>query len=211
MGGVARAALSSGAVIIDSGVGSCVEKFCIRKGLKLVGICPDAQISYPKLSELHRKPNELTNGHTELMIIGKEDGKFTFEWGQESGFKYDFAKRVTQGRPKALGSVSFPQQRIVTVVMGDNEQSAIRDIETSLNLQIPIVIVEGSTFSNELVAKLKNNPKSNKDGDSVTQQATRDKVIDRLLIAAAKRKVIPSANCSEELACVIRLLLTISI
>lgn len=168
MGGVARAALSSGAVIIDSGVGSCVEKFCIRKSLKLVGICPDAMISYPKLSEHQRKPNDLTNGHTDLIIIGKEDGKVTFEWGKESGFKYDFAKRITQGRPKALGSVSFPQQRIVTVVMGDNEQSALRDIETSLNLQIPIVIVEGSSFSNELVAMLKNNPKNNNYDGSVT-------------------------------------------
>lgn len=95
MGGIARAALNSGALIIDSGVGSCIEKFCIRKGLKLVGVCPEAQISYPKLSELHRKQNELTKGHTELIIIGKEDGKVSYEWGHESNLKYDFAKRVT--------------------------------------------------------------------------------------------------------------------
>jgi hypothetical protein len=45
----------------------------------------------------------------------------------------------------------------------------------------------------------------------VTQQASLEKVVDRLMIASAKGKVIQSANDSEELACVIRLLLTISI
>jgi len=74
MGGLARAAYSASAMIIDSGIGSCLEKFCIRKGLKLIGVCPENKITYPKLSELHRKPNELTNGHTHFIITGKEDG-----------------------------------------------------------------------------------------------------------------------------------------
>lgn len=108
MGGVARAANNSGAVIIDSGVGSCVEKFTLRRGVKLIGVCPEAQISYPKLSELHRKPNELTNGHTHLLIIGKEDGSVTYQWGQESPLKFDLAKRITLGRPKAHGISQFP-------------------------------------------------------------------------------------------------------
>jgi hypothetical protein len=47
--------------------------------------------------------------------------------------KFDFAKRITQGRPKALGGVHFPQQKIVTVVMGDNEAQAIKDIEYAMN------------------------------------------------------------------------------
>ena len=81
MGGVARAAYNTGAVLIDSGMASCVEKFCIRKGVQLVGICPEAQITYPKLSEHHRKPNELTNGHTHFIIIGKEDAKVAYNWG----------------------------------------------------------------------------------------------------------------------------------
>lgn len=81
MGGVARAACNSGALLIDSGIGSCIEKFTIRRGLKLIGVCPEAQISYPKLSEQHRKPNDLTNGHTHIIIIGREDGKVTYEWG----------------------------------------------------------------------------------------------------------------------------------
>jgi hypothetical protein len=78
MGGLARAAYSAGAIILDSGLASCIEKFCLRKGLKLIGVCPESEISYPKLSELHRKPNELTNGHTHFIIIGKEDGKIRY-------------------------------------------------------------------------------------------------------------------------------------
>jgi hypothetical protein len=64
--------------------------------------------------------------------------------------------------------------------MGDNELQAIRDIETSLNLQLPIIIVEGSAFSNELIARIKTNSKTVDDEDNVTQQASIDKVIDRL-------------------------------
>jgi hypothetical protein len=102
MGGISRAAFGAGAVILDSGLGSCIEKFCIRKNIRLVGICPEAQISYPKLSEQHRKPTDLTNGHTHFIIIGKEDGKVVYTWGQESALKYDFAKRLAQGRSKGM-------------------------------------------------------------------------------------------------------------
>lgn len=133
MGGLARAAYSSGAIILDSGMGSCIEKFCLRKGIKLVGVCPEAEITYPKLSELNRKQNELTNGHTHFVIIGKEDGKVRYKWGDESKVKYDLARRITQGRTKAMGSSTFPRQKLVTVVMGDNEQQALYDIEQALN------------------------------------------------------------------------------
>lgn len=38
--------------------------------------------------------------------------------------------------------------------MGDNEQQAIKDLEIALNGQYPIVIVEGSPFCNNIIAKL---------------------------------------------------------
>ena len=108
MGGVARAASNCGAVLIDSGIGSFIEKFAIRRGLKLIGVCPEAQITYPKLSEQNRKQNELTNGHTHIVVIGSEDGNLIYQWGQESPLKFDLAKRISIGRPKALGSVTLP-------------------------------------------------------------------------------------------------------
>jgi hypothetical protein len=93
----------------------------------------------------------LTNGHTHIFLIGREDGKIQYEWGQESPLKFDLAKRISIGRPKALGNVTFPQQKIVTVVFGDNEQQALKDIEVSLNLNIPVIVVEGSALTNDLV------------------------------------------------------------
>lgn len=131
-------------------------------------MCPESQITYPKLSEQNRKPNELTNGHTHIFLIGREDAKVQYEWGQESPLKYDLAKRISIGRPKALGSVTFPQQKIVTIVFGDNEQQALKDIEVSLNLNIPVILVEGSALTNELVQRLNTNTKKKTDGDKVT-------------------------------------------
>lgn len=42
MAGVARAAYNSGSMIIDSGMGSEIEKFTMRRGIKLIGVCPEA-------------------------------------------------------------------------------------------------------------------------------------------------------------------------
>jgi hypothetical protein len=50
MAGVCRAAFRTDAVIIDSGVSSCVEKFCLRKNVKLIGVAPEAKIAYPRLN-----------------------------------------------------------------------------------------------------------------------------------------------------------------
>ena len=42
MAGVARAAYNTGSLMIDSGMGSDVEKFAMRRGIKLLGVCPEA-------------------------------------------------------------------------------------------------------------------------------------------------------------------------
>lgn len=76
MAGIARAAYNSGSLIIDSGMGSEIEKFTMRRGVKLIGVCPEAQVAFPKIS--NRQPNELTNGHTHFFLIGREDRSLTF-------------------------------------------------------------------------------------------------------------------------------------
>ena len=131
MGGIGRVAFNTTSVVMDSGTSSAIEKFCMRKKVPLVGVCPEAAISYPKVSA--RKPNELTNGHTHFFLIGKEDKSVKFAWGDESNLKFDLAKRIAAGRKSGFGGQQAPPCRIVTVVVGDNEASAIRDIETSLN------------------------------------------------------------------------------
>lgn len=145
MGGVARAASNSGAMVLDSGISSSIEKFCIRKGVRLVGVCPEAQICYPKLTV--RKTNELSNGHTHFLLIGKDDKSCSFEWGNESAIKYELAQRITAGRVKGMSRSGDHTCKAVTVVLGDNEESAIRDIETSLNAKIPIIVIEGSKLA----------------------------------------------------------------
>lgn len=118
MAGVARAAFNSGSLMIDSGMGSSVEKFAMRRGLQLVGVCPDAQVSFPKIS--NKSANELTNGHTHFFLLGKEDQSLTYNWGDESRLKYELAKRVAKGRISGMGGQVAPPCKIVTVVIGDN-------------------------------------------------------------------------------------------
>ena len=73
LAGIARAAFKAGAIIIDSGIGSGIEKFCIRKDVPLLGVCPDAEIAYPKINPTKREDNELTNGHTHFFLAGNDD------------------------------------------------------------------------------------------------------------------------------------------
>ena len=72
LAGIARAALRADAVVIDSGLGSGIEKFCIRKNVPLWGVAPEAEIIYPRISPNDKKDNELTNGHTHCVLIGEE-------------------------------------------------------------------------------------------------------------------------------------------
>jgi len=97
MAGIARAAFRAGAVIIDSGVGSGIEKFCLWKNVPLIGVCPESQISYPKINPTKRNENELTNGHTHFFLIGDDAGK-KFAWGEEAQLKAEIAKRIAKGR-----------------------------------------------------------------------------------------------------------------
>ena len=73
-----------------------------------------------------------------------------FNWGDECSVKYELAKRFAQGRNSGLGGSQAPPCKIVTVVLGDNEASAIGDIEASLNHQIPVIVLQGSKLCDEL-------------------------------------------------------------
>ena len=99
MAGICRGSFNTKAVIIDSGVRSNIEQFCIRRGVRLIGVSPEACIAYPKLSK--KQDNELANGHSHFFLIGNEDKSVKFGWGEESGVKYDLAKRIAAGRKKS--------------------------------------------------------------------------------------------------------------
>ena len=49
MAGVARAAQNTGSIVIDSGIGSEIEKFTIRRNVMVLGVCPEAEVTFPKI------------------------------------------------------------------------------------------------------------------------------------------------------------------
>lgn len=72
--GIVRVALKTDAVIIDSGLKSGFENSCLRKKVKLIGVCPEDQISYP-MKAIGLNYNEISAGHTHLFVLGnKNDG-----------------------------------------------------------------------------------------------------------------------------------------
>jgi len=164
LAGVCRAAFRTGACIVDSGLASGIEKFCIRKNVPLIGVCPETEIAYPKLNPALRKDNELANGHTHFLLIGKEDKSNSFRWGEESSIKLDLAKRIALGKGKGFDGESAPACKIITVVLGDNTEQSLRDLVHALNNQHPIVILEGSALCDEIVAK-KNSASAEEDGN----------------------------------------------
>lgn len=67
--GVARAAFNTDAVIVDNGLASGLEKFTLRRGVKLVGIAPEGEIKFPKINPSQVDGTELANGHTHLFLV----------------------------------------------------------------------------------------------------------------------------------------------
>lgn len=151
LAGVARAASRTDAIIIDSGVGSGIEKFCMRHKTTLIGVAPENEVKYPRINYQGRKDNELTNGHTHFVLIGdneaeaKEQGRFPnrYFWGDEYKVKIDLARRLQNGRPKKNGP---PPARIVLIIVGDNPLCH-KEIEYAISAKIPVVILYGSEFA----------------------------------------------------------------
>lgn len=93
--------------------------------MPLLGVCPEAQVTYPRINPAQRKDNELTNGHTHFFLIG-DDGK-KFNWSDEAKVKYDLAERIAAGRNKGPGGAKY-NCKIITVLLGDNP-ACYKDIE----------------------------------------------------------------------------------
>lgn len=67
--GMARAAFRSDAVIVDSGVSTGMEGYCIREKVTLVGVFPGEAAQNPKIKPKNIEVNELANGHTHMFKI----------------------------------------------------------------------------------------------------------------------------------------------
>lgn len=77
LAGVARAAFRTDAIVIDSGIGSGMEKFALRKNMTLIGVAPEHEVIYPRINPAEKRDNELTNGHTHFMLLGERGSEAT--------------------------------------------------------------------------------------------------------------------------------------
>ena len=101
----------------------------------------------------------------------------------------------------------------MTVIIGDNEASAIRDIETSLNHQIPVIVLQGSKLSNEISDSISKNglptvEEKDVQRSSYTVGAPKEHVLERLYKCG---KVVSCKNDSEDIAALIHLFLTVAV
>ena len=115
MAGVCRAAYHTDAIIIDSAISTGIEKFCIRKNVKLIGVAPEPDILYPKVNPTEKFDNELTNGHTHFILLG--DKRKELHWEDEAAVKIELADRISSGK---YGNQ--PKCKVVGVLLGDNDR-----------------------------------------------------------------------------------------
>jgi len=220
LAGVCRAAVRSDAAIIDSGLGSGIEKFCLRKHLALMGVAPDKEVIYPRINPVGKKNNELTNGHTQFLLLGdcEDDEKWkdskkrpkTFFWGDEAQVKLDLAKRLAAGRPKKNGP---PPCKIVMVLVGDNALCH-KEVEAALAMNIPTVILDGSPLASKCMNTEEVKPEEMSDekkkkltNTQKEKMAAEHEAVNNII----KKRVFRCPDSSEELAAIVHLLLTVTI
>jgi len=143
LAGVCRAAYHTDAVIIDSAVTTGIEKFCIRKNVKLIGVAPESEILYPKVNPTERFDNELTNGHTHFILLA--DKKKEMRWGDEAKVKIEIADRIATGKHG-----NRPKCKVVAVLVGDNEKCA-NELAYCNEKGWPVIVIEGSGLSNGII------------------------------------------------------------
>jgi hypothetical protein len=218
LAGVARAAARTDAIIIDSGLGTGIEKFCMRRDLPLIGIAPENEVRYPRINSTFKKEIELTNGHTHFLLIGDNEddaraqGRIPkrYFWGDEAHTKIEFAKRLSVGRQKKNGP---PACKIVLVCIGDNALCH-KEMEEAVANKIPMIIVEGSGFVDR-VLKGKADPTVVKAAPGERKFLKSKEAADNAEAAAIgkilKHKFVKCTNDSEQLAQIIHLMLAVKI
>jgi len=119
--GIARAAYKTDAVVIDSGIHTGIEPFCIRKNIKLIGVCPGNQIKYPKVNLISKDPYQLSKGHTHIFLTYQQGNeKLKTKWGDEAEFKLRLAHQIKTGLQQQ--KYSGYKCKSVMVVMGENSK-----------------------------------------------------------------------------------------
>ena len=190
--GISRAALNTRAVIIDSGLQTGIEKFCLRKNLTLIGIAPENKIEYPKINPEEFSNSLLTNGHTHFILLGKDDK--SLNWGQEAKFKVNFAERLASGRK---GAFQY-KAKVVGIILG-NIPNCIDECLMFMEKKWPLILVEDSDFCQFI-----------KDSRYAPTDEDANKYGDKIALIGKYSKLIEIDDDSENLAASIHICLTLS-
>jgi len=146
LAGIVRAAHRTDAVLIDSGIKSGIENYCIRRETTLIGVYPECMVSMPKLAAEKIPANVITNGHTHNFMICD---KLYHKWGTESKLCMEIAENIRQGSQAARDLKCSPCKMIM-VVLGDDE-SSLGEIKIAVSKKIPIILVDGSDLCSRLI------------------------------------------------------------
>ena len=184
--GISRAALNCRAIIIDSGVESGIEKFCLRKNIDLIGIAPESQIDYPKADNNEFSESLLTNGHSYFILLRGDKIK----WGDEAKFKISLADRLSNGRKNA-----FPYKAKVVGIICGNLPNSINECKLFMEKQWPLILMENSDFSKK-IKDAKDSEEENNDDD--------------YSLIGKYKKLMEIDDDSENLAASIHIALTLS-
>lgn len=190
--GISRAALNTRAIIIDSGLQTGIEKFCLRKNLTLIGIAPENKIEYPKINPEEFSNTLLTNGHTHFILLGKDDK--TLNWGQEAKFKVNFAERLANGRK---GAFQY-KAKVVGVILG-NIPNCVDECLMFMEKKWPLILVDDSDFCQFI-----------KESRYASTDEDANKYGDKIALIGKYSKLIEIDDDSENLAASIHICLTLS-
>ena len=190
--GISRAALNTRAIILDSGLQTGIEKFCLRKNITLIGIAPENKIEYPKINPEEFSNTLLTNGHTHFILLGKDDK--TLNWGQEAKFKVNFAERLANGRK---GAYQY-KAKVVGVILG-NIPNCVDECLMFMDKKWPLILVEDSDFCQFI-----------KDSRYAPTDEDANKYGDKIALIGKYSKLIEIDDDSENLAASIHICLTLS-
>jgi hypothetical protein len=190
--GISRAALNTRAIILDSGLQTGIEKFCLRKNITLIGIAPENKIEYPKINPEEFSNTLLTNGHTHFILLGKDDK--TLNWGQEAKFKVNFAERLANGRK---GAYQY-KAKVVGVILG-NIPNCVDECLMFMEKKWPLILVEDSDFCQFI-----------KDSRYAPNDDEANKYGDKIALIGKYSKLIEIDDDSENLAASIHICLTLS-
>jgi hypothetical protein len=189
MAGLSRVALNCRAIVIDSGIQTGIEKFCLRKNLNLIGIAPENKIEYPKnTNEFSNKL--LTNGHTHFILLGKDDKKLN--WGDEIKFKINFIERLIKGKKGAFNY----ECKVVGILLG-NIQNSIDECLIFIEKKWPLILIDDSDLASEIKELRENENNKGKFGEKMD-------------LIANYNKLIEIDDDSENLASAVHICLTLS-